>query len=211
MVWLCGGVKPSPRHQTTADGVLVLVDDRSSFINFHASDAVTVAGTRFRECKLLLQHGAFSPPCLPCEAQNIVAGAGHVAHTSVESFVGELCECCRESFQWKECQDGVRNRFLWWVDFPFVIMDLPAETRADSASDWDASTTGGSESGQRERPCGLRRLQIVSDAGECVFDRVWLWELDVSPDRVANLIQSMQKFGREIDGGCTDNEELRCR
>lgn len=51
------------------------------------------------------------------------------------------------------------------------------------------------------RPHGLRRLQILNDGGLCVYDRVWLWDLDASADRVASLIQAMQAFGREIDGG----------
>ena len=43
--------------------------------------------------------------------------------------------------------------------------------------------------------------QILDKRGVCLFDKMWRWELDVRPERVAALVHSMRQFSREIDEG----------
>ena len=54
----------------------------------------------------------------------------------------------------------------------------------------------------RDRLHSIRRIQVLDGDGTCLFDRTWLWELDVAVDRVASFVQTLKQFGREVEGGC---------
>lgn len=65
-----------------------------------------------------------------------------------------------------------------------------------SPGEWSESTAG-----SEPRAHGVRRVQVLDDGGSCVYDRVWSWDTDVTPDRVANFVQTLRQFGKEVDGG----------
>ena len=55
---------------------------------------------------------------------------------------------------------------------------------------------------QIEYTHGIKRVQVLSSEGACLYDVCWAWDVPgVPPSSVADLFQTLRQFGREVEGG----------